>query len=393
MFWHTARDDTMFTSMRCISIHEDTQVYGTILPKELTNQVMLESKAYKTYYAFASGEKTPKPNEKEDEDDENDSVDKSDGNDDDGGGSSDDHDDDSDDKKMKSNKDEIPNPNLTNVEQTEQEEKEYSDQRVYTPPDYELTDDEKIHDEENINGEERMDEEEEDDVTKELFEPVEEDVHVTLTPVLDTHKADEPVQSSSVSFNFTSMLLNLENPSLADNEIASLLDTIVRHATTVLEITSSFTTTITPPPSFFNPILQQATQTPTPTPTTFKATTLFPSLLDFSFVFRFNDRVTNLEKDLSELKQVDQYAQAIFSIPSIVDRYMDNKLVEAIHKAIQTHNAECREEVQAEKQEYIDNIDSTVRTFFREEVKTQLPKILPKAVSALATPVIEKKCH
>ncbi|GKE01841.1 hypothetical protein Tco_1389824 [Tanacetum coccineum] len=61
MFWHTARDDTMFTSMRCISRHEDTQVFGTILSKELTNQAMLESKAYKTYYAFASGKKTPKP--------------------------------------------------------------------------------------------------------------------------------------------------------------------------------------------------------------------------------------------------------------------------------------------------------------------------------------------
>ncbi|GJU69983.1 hypothetical protein Tco_1256242 [Tanacetum coccineum] len=57
MFWHIARDDTMFTSMRCISRHKDTQVYGTILPKELTNQAMLESNAYKTYYAFASGEK------------------------------------------------------------------------------------------------------------------------------------------------------------------------------------------------------------------------------------------------------------------------------------------------------------------------------------------------
>ncbi|GJU98655.1 hypothetical protein Tco_1327926 [Tanacetum coccineum] len=61
MFWHTDRDDTMFTSMRCISRHEDTQVYGTILPKELTNQAMLESKAYQTYYAIASGEKTLKP--------------------------------------------------------------------------------------------------------------------------------------------------------------------------------------------------------------------------------------------------------------------------------------------------------------------------------------------
>nr|GFB62650.1 hypothetical protein [Tanacetum cinerariifolium] len=64
IFWHTARDDTMFTSMRCNSRHEKTQVYGTILLKELTNQEMLESKAYKTYYAFSSGEKTSKPKHK-----------------------------------------------------------------------------------------------------------------------------------------------------------------------------------------------------------------------------------------------------------------------------------------------------------------------------------------
>ncbi|GJS03547.1 hypothetical protein Tco_0320055 [Tanacetum coccineum] len=61
MFWHTARDDTMFTTIRCVSRHEKTQVYGTILLKEFTNQTMLESQAYKTYYAYASGEKTPKP--------------------------------------------------------------------------------------------------------------------------------------------------------------------------------------------------------------------------------------------------------------------------------------------------------------------------------------------
>nr|GEV91378.1 retrotransposon protein, putative, unclassified [Tanacetum cinerariifolium] len=45
----------------CISRHEKIQVYGTRHPKELTDQAMLESKAYRTYYAFASGEKTPKP--------------------------------------------------------------------------------------------------------------------------------------------------------------------------------------------------------------------------------------------------------------------------------------------------------------------------------------------
>ncbi|GKB84287.1 hypothetical protein Tco_0956559, partial [Tanacetum coccineum] len=54
------------------------------------------------------------------------------------------------------------------------------------------------------------------------FEQEEEDTHVTLTLVLDAQKADEPVQSSSVSSDFTSKLLNLKNPSLADNEIAQV---------------------------------------------------------------------------------------------------------------------------------------------------------------------------
>nr|GEW89268.1 retrovirus-related Pol polyprotein from transposon TNT 1-94 [Tanacetum cinerariifolium] len=60
MFWHITRDDTMFTSMKCITRPEKTQVYGAILPQELTNQDMFESEAYKTYYAFASRKKTPK---------------------------------------------------------------------------------------------------------------------------------------------------------------------------------------------------------------------------------------------------------------------------------------------------------------------------------------------
>ncbi|GKB02665.1 hypothetical protein Tco_0830754 [Tanacetum coccineum] len=54
-------DDFMFTTIRVISKHQDTQVYDAILPQHLTNQAMLESKAYMTYHAYATGEKTPKP--------------------------------------------------------------------------------------------------------------------------------------------------------------------------------------------------------------------------------------------------------------------------------------------------------------------------------------------
>nr|GEW90248.1 hypothetical protein [Tanacetum cinerariifolium] len=235
-----------------------------------------------------------------DKDDESVYVNKSDGNDIDDG-SSDDHDD-SDDERTESDRDEIPNPNLTN-----------------------------IYDEENI------DEEEEDEVTKELYDDVnvnlgnedtkmtnvdqgaleqqnasqqsrfeqeEEDAQMTLTPVLDTQKIGGLTQSSFVSSDFISKLLNLDNPSPADNEIASLMDTTAHHATTIPEITSSFSTPTPPPPLFFNPLSQQAT--PTPTPKDSETTTSLPAPLDFAYVFKFNERVSNLEKDLLEIKQVDQ---------------------------------------------------------------------------------------
>ncbi|GJZ00270.1 hypothetical protein Tco_0517699 [Tanacetum coccineum] len=179
---------------------------------------------------------------------------------------------------------------------------------------------------------------------------------------------DVPIYESKSYDNDDDDLLNLENPSPADNEIASLMETSAHHVMVVPENTSGF---IHPPPPFFNPLLQQATLIPTPT--TSKATTLFPLLPDFSSVFRFNNRVTNLEKDLSEIKQVDQYAQALPSNSAIVDRYMDNKLGEAINKAIQAHNLDCRKEAQDEKNAYIELLDTSMRALIKEEVNTQLP--------------------
>ncbi|GJR80569.1 hypothetical protein Tco_0151354 [Tanacetum coccineum] len=60
MFWHTARDDPMFHTIRVISRHQDIQIYGAILPDELTNQDMKDSEAYKQYYTIASRAEPPK---------------------------------------------------------------------------------------------------------------------------------------------------------------------------------------------------------------------------------------------------------------------------------------------------------------------------------------------
>ncbi|GKF16172.1 hypothetical protein Tco_0061090, partial [Tanacetum coccineum] len=314
------------------------------------------------------------------EDDENDSKDKSDDGKDD-----DDDDDDANDDDDDDNDDDNQEGDDTNDDDEETDSDRIESDIIkiivlnHSSTEYYEKEEEKIDDEET------MDEEEDDEVTKELyddvnvnlgnedtkltnadqggsgqqnvsqesgFEQVEEDAHVTLTPVLETQKTDKPVQSSSVSSYFTSKLLNLENPSPTDNEIALLIETSAHHATAVPEITSGFTTTIPPPPLFFNPLLQQAT--PTPTPTTSEATTLFPLLLDFSSAFKFDDKVTNLEKDLLEIKQVDQ------------------------------------QEAQDEKNAYIELIGTSMRVVIKEEVNTQLPQILPQAVSDFATPVIEK---
>ncbi|GJU87650.1 hypothetical protein Tco_1295196, partial [Tanacetum coccineum] len=236
MSWHTARDDSMFTSMRCISRHEDTHVYGSILPTELTNQEMLEPKAYQTYYAFAYGEETTS---KEDKSQRFNYIIQGDGVDtqskvpdeqqhktsgiDEETGDSEDEDDNDDDGDNDEN------------DQTEYEEEDIDD-RVRTSSDY------KLMDEEKLDGEETMDDQEDDEVIKVMYEDVnvnlgnddtemtdadqgaseqqnvsqesgfeqeEEDAHVTLTPFLDTQKANEPVQSSLVSSDFTISKLSL----------------------------------------------------------------------------------------------------------------------------------------------------------------------------------------
>ncbi|GKF17685.1 hypothetical protein Tco_0062603, partial [Tanacetum coccineum] len=249
----------------------------------------------------------------EDEDNKNNFDDISDEGHDDNDGNDDDDDTDANDDDKQEGDDTNDDDEETDSDRTESD-------RIKIPILDQSTTEYYEEEEERFDDEEMMNDDEDDEATKELyedvnvnlgyedtemtnadqgaakqqnisqesgFEQVEKDAHVTLTPILDTQKADEPIQSSFISSNFTSKLLNLDNPSPSDIEIASLMETSARNATTILENTSSFTTTIPPPPRFFNPLLQQATPTPTPTPS--EATTLFPSLLDFSYVFRFND--------------------------------------------------------------------------------------------------------
>ncbi|GKC64176.1 hypothetical protein Tco_1096774 [Tanacetum coccineum] len=62
--------------------------------------------------------------------------------------------------------------------------------------------------------------------------------------------------------------------------------------------------------------------------------------------------------------------QAFSSIPAIVDRYIDNKLGEAINKAIQAHNLDCKQEIQDENNVYIELVNTSIRAIIKEEANT-----------------------
>ncbi|GJT79912.1 hypothetical protein Tco_1054254 [Tanacetum coccineum] len=59
--WHYARDDYMFTTIKVISRHEDTQLYGAIFPNKSTNEDIRNFESYKEYHAIASGAVPLKP--------------------------------------------------------------------------------------------------------------------------------------------------------------------------------------------------------------------------------------------------------------------------------------------------------------------------------------------
>ncbi|GKB44285.1 hypothetical protein Tco_0889227 [Tanacetum coccineum] len=73
----------------------------------------------------------------------------------------------------------------------------------------------------------------------------------------------------------------------------------------------------------------------------------------------------------------------------VIKIFSDRKKVFRERKKCEKIRAK-REEALADRKEYIDLIDTSVRAIIKEEVNSQLPQILPQAVSKFATLVIER---
>nr|GEU37682.1 hypothetical protein [Tanacetum cinerariifolium] len=57
---HTVRNDTLLGTLKFVFKTQDYQIYGAVIPNEMINQNIKDSKAYNTYLDFATGKATPK---------------------------------------------------------------------------------------------------------------------------------------------------------------------------------------------------------------------------------------------------------------------------------------------------------------------------------------------
>ncbi|GJU81742.1 hypothetical protein Tco_1284107 [Tanacetum coccineum] len=392
--WHMANDDPILTTMRFIPQHEVVQRYGAILPDNLTTQVMKESEAYKTYHDLATGkvqpkqkyvrrssrsktEQAPKPSagkrvkaiakkssdEEDDDDEANVSKDEDDDNQDDDEVNVSEHEDDNDDERTESDNDgdEFVHLKFTTHDDEATHEKEVNkedsfDPRVHTPSRVESTDDEDNDDEiqdANIEGE-KMDE----DTTNET-----KDTHVILTAPINPEGQQH---SSSVSSGFISNMLNPRQDTGIDliftlnTEATSLVDVPV---TTLAELTFLATTTLPPPPT---PLIIHLHQTPVLTPANVPSSSL-QDLPNFGSLFGFVHRLKALEDNFSEFKQTNQFAEAVFSILGIIDKYMENKMNEAVKVADQV-----KEQVKDQVTKILPRIEKSVT----KQLEAKLKKIL-----------------
>ncbi|GJX53271.1 hypothetical protein Tco_0281640 [Tanacetum coccineum] len=85
-----------------------------------------------------------------------------------------------------------------------------------------------------------------------------------------------------------------------------------------------------------------------------------------------------LESEMSEFRQTSQFAKVVSLILGIVDTYLASKMKEAVDVAVQLQTHKLREEAQAENQEFLNQIDSTMKGIIKEQVQAQVSKIMPK---------------
>ncbi|GJR21098.1 hypothetical protein Tco_0969625 [Tanacetum coccineum] len=435
---HIIPDDSLLGTLKFVSNTQDCQQFGALIPDDMVNQDVKDSKAYKTYYDFATGKTTPKkarkfkkvasslrklspvleeepaekpkraknpakksttvpttgvairdtPSESVSKKKTPAKVDRDKGMDllsdvalleaaqikktlkksrlvlcDD-----DDNNDVSDEVTKDDDEDDV---------EKEEKEEEY----VRTPDNFKFNNDDEEYEELYTNVNVRLtytEHEEQGKEDEEITDAGRDDEHVTLTTVHDTQKTEGLMQSSLVSSDFANQFLNLDNVPPTDTEVISMINFKVRHeepstqippilnipVTVIPETSIADGPTISPTIPPITSLQQQLAPTPTPAPTTVTTATSGPALPDFSSMFGFDQRVSTLEKELSQLKQANYSRQLLKSImsqiPAMVDAQISTRLKDSIKKSFRSYTTEFEKKAKDERKRYIDLVENTI---------------------------------
>ncbi|GJT41322.1 retrovirus-related pol polyprotein from transposon TNT 1-94 [Tanacetum coccineum] len=203
-------------------------------------------------------------------------------------------------------------------------------------------------------GDEEMTDADQNIYEEKSYEQVVEDAHVTLTSLQKTKSSK---QSSSISSDFASKFLILDNVPPVVDKVSSIMNVKNRQEesstqepslftvpeTAIPETSTAHTTTVPPTITMITPLPQLTT--PSPAPITVSTTTSIPLLPDFSSLFGFDQR---------------------------------------------SYTKEFEKKAQEKRKLYIDVVEKSVKHIIKDEVKSLLPQILPKVVLDFATPVIQR---
>nr|GEV46868.1 retrovirus-related Pol polyprotein from transposon TNT 1-94 [Tanacetum cinerariifolium] len=182
------------------------------------------------------------------------------------------------------------------------------------------------------------------------------DSHVTLTLI----NPDGQQQSSSVSSQFVTSMLN---PTL-DVGMESIFET-----TSQMDVQTPTSVAPLPTSALTMTLSTIATITTTSQAPIFPTTVLSPiiqNLLNFGSLFGFDNRQRTLEANFSEFMQTNQFVGAVSSIPGIVQRYMDQRMNEAVKVAVQIQNDRLCDEAQKENDEFLTSFDINMKKIIKE---------------------------
>ncbi|GJR49371.1 hypothetical protein Tco_1399892 [Tanacetum coccineum] len=220
--------------------------------------------------------------------------------------------DDREETKSDNDGDDLTHPNLSTYKADDQEEEEEkaddeeesSNQRVYTPPDYQLTDDV-----ENKGGDGKVKEcEEEKEENDDLYRNLNLNLERSDAEIIDA-QANKDTEDAYVTLTTVPLIVQQQSSFVSSDLVSKFINPS--------------------PDTGIDSILNQNIQ-------------------------------SALESEMSEFKKTNQFAEVVSLILGIVDNYLPSKMKDAVDVAVQLQTNKLREEAQAENQEFLNQIEKYV---------------------------------